>query len=125
MVKRIKKITEDKMKELQGFEEVMDLVVDEIEQVESKKSRRDNEKLTESYKISAFLESELNRHKKLDLLYAVKLPSKIKSDNTEALIENLEKSRIQLKHKLVHKYIENDSALNKNIELLFKRAFGG
>ncbi|EQC43084.1 hypothetical protein M899_0368 [Bacteriovorax sp. BSW11_IV] len=122
--KVVKRLDSDKMAELKGFEDVMDLILDENEKVEEKKRKRESDKLGEDHEIFNFLEFEVERQKRIDRFYAVKAPNKIKHDQSDKMVEKEVEHRFHLKNKLVLAMMETDSNLIQNLSLLFKHGFG-
>lgn len=122
--KIIKRLDSEKISELKGFEDVMDLILDEHEKIEEKKKKRENDKLSEGHDIYNFLEVESERQRRVDRFYGKKAPNKIKHDQSDKLIEKEVERKFHLKNKLMIDLVDKDSNLIENLSLLFKHGFG-
>jgi hypothetical protein len=119
MAKKKVLLRPSKRKELEGFEEVLDLVYGKDTQVVAR-SRRD---LTEDYQIYDFLEKENHRLQKLDRLYSDILKTEQRFSQIEKLLieqeENLAVSRDTLSKVLNDK----NSPMNSQLQKIFDTAF--
>ena len=124
MVKKIfRKLTPKQREDLEGFEDVVDIMFDINIDRTSKSSTKDNDTTSDSYELYNFLDTERNRLKKLDHLFGIIVPNIEINSQTIALIElqtqELEENRELATNIVNHK----DSIFFKNISELFNKAF--
>ncbi|MAF77432.1 MAG: hypothetical protein CME60_04665 [Halobacteriovoraceae bacterium] len=94
-------LTDHKQKELEGFEEVLDLIDNNGVEVKTRKK----EAQIEDYEIYDFLEKEVSRLEKLDQFFSVQMPLEKKYPQTKGLIQ---REMVEL-HLLKEEIIENSS----------------
>lgn len=123
MVKKTKVLSSEKIKDIEGFEEIMDLVLDEEEQIQAEHKRKELEKYNDTYKLYNFLENEVSRLEKMSQFFGTKLNNYKKFNQTRYISRKQETICSEAKKKLLKKIILNDSHLNKQLEILFNSLF--
>tara|TARA_R110000868_G_scaffold411568_1_gene705391 strand:- start:3325 stop:3714 length:390 start_codon:yes stop_codon:yes gene_type:complete len=119
MVKKVKKVSSDKMKELDGFEEVFDL----FEGTEFKEGSIDPRSGDDTFELYNFLENENMRLQLLDHLYSAKIKTLQKYPQSEKLTVEQHKKKFQILSQLVPLVSSHDSAFNEEMERLFNKAY--
>ncbi|CBW26275.1 hypothetical protein BMS_1412 [Halobacteriovorax marinus SJ] len=122
MVKK-KLISKEKLDEIKGFEEIMDLVIDEHEKLEVEKKQREAEKLNDSYLLYNFLEDEAHRLEKLSKFFGTKINNYKNFNQTSHILKKQDIQRKQIKKDLVEFQMSEYSPLNKHLEKLFNALF--
>lgn len=124
MVKKIfRKLTPKQREDLEGFEDVVDIMFDINIDRTSKSSTKDNDTTSDSYELYNFLDTERNRLKKLDHLFGIIVPNIEVNSQTIALIE-LQAQELEENRELATNIVNHeDSIFFKNISELFNKAF--
>ena len=121
MVKKKKVILpEKKVKELEGFEEVMDLVGQEGNDFASPKERKG---ALEDYEIFDFLEKESERLSKLDELFNKKMATIKSYPQLEKLVKKQEEEKNLIKDELSGRLMFENSPLHEKLGLWFDKVF--
>ena len=109
-------------KELDGFEEIIDIFKEDINP--SKQSNRKIDKLRpqDNYELYDFLGDEAKRLEKLHLLVTDKLKNLKENPQHDKIIETLLDKKTNLKHKLICQ-LDEDSLFFKEISKVFNQAF--
>ena len=123
MVKKKKILSKEKIQEIEGFEEIMDLVLDEEEQIQVEQKRKELEKYNDTYKLYNFLENEVKRLEKVSQFFGTKLKNYKKFNQTQYIAKKQDTICSEAKKKLLKEVIVNDSHLNKQLETLFNSLF--
>lgn len=123
--KKLKKlrISSDKMDQLQGFEHVVDLLIDENEKKEKEKTEKIRAKHGDSYELYNFLELENNRLNKLDQLFSYKAHNIIHYSQIAKLKKIQQNNLIKEKRKLLEKLLTQKSPYLANLEYFFNQSF--
>ena len=112
-------LDDKKRKELEGFEEALDL----INSSESEIKKNDKNQQIEDYEIYDFLEKENLRLEKLDHFFTTHLPIDKVYSQTKKLIEKEKKDVTLLREELVQEFIKSDSPLYSYLAQIYKAAF--
>ena len=112
-------ISDDKKKELEGFEDVFDLIDKVGVQVKTKKK----EVQIEDYEIYDFLEKEVTRLEKLDQFFTVQMPLEKKYHQTRGLIQKESTELHLIKDELIDKVSTPGSRLGLFLNDLIKRSY--
>ena len=123
MVKRKKIISKEKFKDIEGFEEIMDLVLDEEEQLQVEQKRKELEKYNDTYKLYNFLENEVKRLEKVSQFFGTKLKNYKEFNQTKHIAKKQETICSETKKDLLSHVVVKDSHLNKRLETLFNSLF--
>ncbi len=118
MAKKKIYLDEKKKKELEGFEDALDLINAGQTEIAT-----DNTQQIEDYEIYDFLEKENLRLEKLDNFFSTHLPIDKKYSQTKKLIEKEKKDVALLREELVREFSKPDSALNRYLAKIYKEAF--
>ncbi|OUR97151.1 hypothetical protein A9Q84_12555 [Halobacteriovorax marinus] len=118
-----KYFSKEKIKEMKGFEEIMDLVIDEEDQVEVEKKRKEIEKYNDTYQLYNFLENENARLEKLALFFGKKLNNYQKFNQTNLILEKQSTKCSDSKSELIKKLVREDSHINNSLSTLFNTLF--
>lgn len=116
-------LPKEKVEEIKGFEEIMDLVLDEQEQVEVEKKRKELERYNDTYQLYNFLENEISRLEKLSLFFGKKLANYKKFNQTELILEKQSNKCSDAKIDLIYKLTKEDSHINQSLSSLFNTLF--
>lgn len=119
MVKKIHRVSSDKMKELDGFEEVFDL----FEGTELKEGKIDPRSGDDTFELYNFLENENKRLQLLDQLYTSKIKTLKRHPQSAKLCKEQAIKKQQLLDQLVPYVASHDSAFNEEMERLFNKAY--
>jgi hypothetical protein len=122
MVKK-NKLTKKQLDELQGFEEIMDVVSEERTIADKELKRKEIEKFNDSFELYNFLEHEVNRVKKLDDFFSYKVPNLKNNPQTEELNFRQAEKKKHLKEELKKKIKTPGSAFQKNLKQIFDTVF--
>ncbi|EQC46041.1 hypothetical protein [Bacteriovorax sp. Seq25_V] len=123
MNKKTKLNLTPKMKEeLKGFEELIEGFLDEQEE-QKIKSQLSNDKNYDSYKNYNHLELERERVQKLSSMISRKIPNVIEHNMSGSIVEKLTSYNYNIKEEIVDEIKKFDSVFNKNIRVLFNKAF--
>lgn len=114
MVKKVK-VPPHKAKELEGFEEAMDLVTGEETILDAKKEQ------IEDYQIYDYLLKENDRLKKLDDLFSTKLKIMEKYDQIDSLIEQQNEAMSMAREEVISFLTVKNSPYQINMDQLFKK----
>lgn len=120
MSKKIGKhrISPQKMKDLEGFEDVLDLVYEERPTV-----KKGSESSSQSFETMAFLEEEEERLRRLETIFSSAIPNAMAHPQEDHVIAELVDQRDTLLNELTDHMIKSDSALNQNLNSIFKTIF--
>ena len=118
-----KKLSKKQMGELRGFEEVMDMVIEEKEVQFQEKKRKELEKFNDSFELYNFLENETLRIKKLDDFFSYKVPNIKANSQTEELNNRQEERKVHVKDELVNRIVDINSPFHFNLQQIFNLAF--
>lgn len=118
MAKKKIYLDDKKRKELEGFEEVLDLIDANKAEIKSDKNQQ-----IEDYEIYDFLEKENLRLEKLDHFFTTHLPIDKRYSQTKKLIEKEKKDVTLLREELIQEFIKSDSPLFKYLADIYKGAF--
>lgn len=123
MNKKTKLNLSPKMKEeLKGFEELIEGFLDEQDE-QKVKSQLSNDKNYDSYKNYNHLELERERVQKLSSMISRKIPNVIEHNMSGSIVEKLTSYNYNIKEEIVDEVVKFDSIFNKNIRVLFNKAF--
>ncbi len=112
-------LTDKKKRELEGFEDVLDLI--DNNGVEVKTSKKDAQ--IEDYEIYDFLEKEVARLEKIDQFFTVQMPLEKKYSQTKGLI-NKETAAVQdIKDEIIEIISKEDSNLAQFLNHLIQRSY--
>lgn len=120
MAKQIRRVSSDKMKELDGFEEVFDLFESSTEFKEGTIDPRSGDDTFELYN---FLENENKRLHLLDQLYSSKIKTLKRHPQSAKLLKEQLLKKQQLLNQLIPQVASHDSAFNEEMERLFNKAY--
>lgn len=123
MSKKNKILPKEKMVEIKGFEEIMDLVLDEQEQVQAEQKKKELEKYNDTYKLYNFLENEVSRLEKLSQFFGTKLNNYKKFNQTNYIANKQVVISEETKTNLVKRIIPADSHLNTQLKSIFDSLF--
>lgn len=122
MVKK-KIISKKALDEIKGFEEIMDLVVNEHEKLEVEKNQRESDKLNDSYVLYNYLEEEYHRLEKLSTFFGAKIKNYEEFNQTEHILLKQNQQKSQTKSDLADFQTKDRSPLNKHLEKIFNSLF--
>lgn len=112
------RISPQKMKELEGFEDVLDLVYEERPTV--KKSPEAN---SQTFETMAYLEEEEDRLRKMEVIFSGAIPNATDHPQEDFALAEIQDYRDMLLGELVTDLSKVGSALNRNLESFFKTLF--
>ena len=112
-------VNDNKKKELEGFEEVMDLI--NTNGVEVKISKKDAQ--IEDYEIYDFLEKEEGRLERLDRFFTVQMPIERKYSQTKALIKKESEEMHLIKDEIIEKISHPSSRLCDFLDNLISKTY--
>lgn len=115
-------LLEEKSTELKGFESIIEDFLEEQDEIKLK-NQISNDKNYESFKNFNHLELEKNRMKKLSSMIAKKIPNVIEHNQSDVIMEKFTVYNFNLRQEVVDEIKKFDSIFNKNIRLLFNKAF--
>ncbi len=122
MVKK-KIITKEKLDEMKGFEEIMDLVVNEHEKIEIEKKQRESDKINDSYHLYNFLEDEASRLEKLSKFFGTKINNFKNFNQTTHILKKQSQQKALTKSDLAEYEVRTNSPLNIQLGKLFNSLF--
>lgn len=122
MNKKIK-FNKNKMNDIKGFEEVMDLVLDENGQIEELKKRKELERYNDTYELYNFLENEKIRLEKIDDLFSKKVPNLLIHSQTKRLIQLSKEKKAEAICDLLNKVTPENSYFNQHMDSIYNGAF--
>lgn len=123
MLKKNKVVLPEKnLRELKGFEEVLDLIGQEGSEFTSPTETKRKGDL-EDYEIFNFLEKESSRLSKIDELINKKIATIKRYPQQEILLEKQEEEKNFLKDELTHRLMEVDSQLHHKYAKWFNSVF--
>lgn len=120
--KKKSNIFQNHEKEIVGFESVIEEFIQEQDEAKLK-AQISNDKNYDSFKNFNHLEMEKNRIQKLGSMITKKIPNVIEHDQSEAIMEKFTVYNFNLKQEVLDEIKKFDSTFNKNIRLLFNKAF--
>lgn len=109
-------------KDIVGFESVIEDFIQEQDEAKLK-AQISNDKNYDSFKNFNHLEMEKTRVKKLGNLISKKIPNVTEHDQSEAIMEKFTIYNFNLRQEILDEIKKFDSTFNKNIRLLFNKAF--
>lgn len=111
-------LSDKKQKDLEGFEDVLDLIGEKDAEI-----RSDKELQIEDYEIFDFLEKEILRLEKADAFFTTHLPIDKKHSQTKKLIEKEKGDVALLREELIDEIKREDSGLCQFLSNLFTKSF--
>lgn len=120
--KKKSNIFQNHEKEIVGFESVIEDFIQEQDEAKLK-AQISNDKNYDSFKNFNHLEMEKNRIQKLGSMITKKIPNVIEHDQSEAIMEKFTVYNFNIKQEVLDEIKKFDSVFNKNIRLLFNKAF--
>ncbi len=120
MVKKIgrHRISQQKMKELEGFEDVLDLVYEERPTV-----KKTAEAMSQTFETMAFLEEEEDRLRKMEIVFSGAIPNATQHPQEDFALAEIQDYRDMLEGEISTQLARPDSHLNNNLEIIFKTLF--
>jgi len=112
------RISQQKMKELEGFEDVLDLVYEERPTV-----KKSAEAMSQAYETLAYLEEEEERLRRLEVIFSSAIPNAIDHPQEDYAIAEIQDYRNMLLGELAIDMAKSDSPLNLGLEAIFKTIF--
>lgn len=112
------RLSPQKMKDLEGFEDVLDLVYEERPTL-----KKSTESTSQSFETMAYLEEEEERLRRLETVFSSAIPNAIAHPQEDYVLHDLSDTRETLLSELTAKMIKSDSALNQNLSAIFKTIF--
>lgn len=122
MVKK-KVISKEKLAEIKGFEDIMDLVVNENEKLEVEKKQRESDKMNDSYHLYNYLEDESARLEKLSKFFGTKINNFKNFNQTKHILDKQNEQRAIAKRDLAEYEMRTNSPLNIQLGRLFNSLF--
>lgn len=113
-------LTQEKMKDLAGFEEVLDLFFDGQKILTAQEARTHKD---DTFEIYSFLEKENSRLQQLDNLFSQQMNTHEFYGQTSDLCEQQALRLEQNKSQLIEVLSQEESPLQKNLSELFKKTF--
>ena len=117
------KLPEKKMKELHGFEDVIDGFMVEQEQKVSDKSKKEFDKGHDNYSIYDFLDLERKRLSQLETFFRLKLPNMKQNNQLDVLLKSQRDKRFLLKDDLIKRIKVENSNFIIQMRQLFDQSF--
>ena len=111
-------LSEKKQKDLEGFEDVLDLIGEKDAEIRSEKDLQ-----IEDYEIFDFLEKEILRLEKADSFFTTHLPIDKRYSQTKKLIEKERGDVALLREELIDDIKREDSSLCQFLSNLFSKSF--
>lgn len=111
-------LNDKKRKDLEGFEEALDLIGEKGSKVRNEKDLQ-----IEDYEIFDFLEKEILRLEKIDNFFTTHLPIDKRYSQTNKLIEKEHSEVALLREELVEKLSREGSELDQFMANLYAKAF--
>ncbi len=111
-------LSDQKKKDLEGFEEIFDLIGEENTEIRSEKEIQ-----IEDYEIFDFLEKETLRLEKIDHFFTTHLPIDKRYSQTNKLIEKEKGDVALLREELIDELRREGSGLYQFISNLFAKSF--
>ncbi len=118
MAKKKIYLSDEKKKELEGFEDALDLIAEKGSEINNEKELQ-----FEDYEIFDFLEKEILRLEKIDNFFTTHLPIDKRYSQTQKLIEKEHSEAALLREEIVEKMMREDSSLNHFMANLLQKAF--
>lgn len=110
-------LTDKKKKDLEGFEEILDLIGEKGPEI------RDKDQQIEDYEIYDFLEKENLRLEKLDQFFSTHLPLSKTHSQTAKLIEKEMEEIGLLREEIIDELERDESYINEFLKDLYIKAF--
>jgi len=120
----VKKAIENNPEDFKGFEEVVDILDFEDENIK-KKGGITQDKGVDSFHLYSFLDQELNRLNLLDQFFTFKFSNIEDYSPTEKLIQMQSIKLHQAREELTAMILEDDSTFLKRMEFLWNSSIGG
>jgi|GEM_PF-2368716 len=115
------KIPSDKLKDIKGFEEMLDIMDDD--DIKKMTKRGNEERRSDPNDLSEFLSTEEERLKKLDQFFKQKIQNITKPELVASLIATQKKELDRTKAELLIQVTPLDSVPNMYLSKLFNSAF--
>ncbi len=112
-------LTDHKKKELEGFQDVMDLI--DGNGIELKVSKKEAQ--IEDYEIYDFLEKEITRLEKLDRFFTVQMPIEKQYSQTKPLIQKESEEMHLIKDEIIEKISHPSSRLCDFLDDLISKTY--
>lgn len=122
MNKKKNNLSDRQKEDLRGFEDLFEEFLDDQDEAKLK-AQIANDKNYDSFKTYNHLELERNRIKKLSAMITRKIPNVIEHNQSEAIVDKFTTYNFHLREEIVDEIKKFDSTFNKNIRLLFNKAF--
>ncbi|GAB4010095.1 MAG: hypothetical protein Fur0010_01980 [Bdellovibrio sp.] len=113
-------LTQEKLKDLKGFEEVMDLLFDEKKVLSNQEIRANKD---DTFEIYSFLEKEIARLKQLDHFFSHQIRTHEFYSQTSVLCEKQTERIADSKSKITQILKKENSPLQVNLSHLFEKTF--
>ena len=111
------------MVDLKGFEDVIDVFLEEQEVIESDKSKISFEKSHDNYSIYDFLDLERKRLCEVENFFSIKIPNMNIHNQTKLLIKNQVEKKTFMKDDIVRRIKAEDSSFINQMRQIFDQAF--
>lgn len=121
--KKLSNLTDNQKKDLKGFEEVIDLVIEDGERKELERSKKEIEKHGDLHELYNFLENEKSRLSRIDSFFSSKIDNLGGNAQTKSLTKKQFLKIEQLKKTLLPKLVHSESVLQKQLRQIFNSAF--
>jgi len=118
-----KVISKNQQKDMKGFEEIMDLIIDDNEKLEVENQRRNADKANDSYQLYNFLEDESNRLEKLSQFFGTKINNFKDFNQTDFINQKQTEQKKRIKNDLANLQSNKNSPLNMHLGRLFNSLF--
>lgn len=116
-------LSAQKKKELEGFQEVLDLVNIDKEKATIEVNNNKKDMPIEDYQIYDFLEKEVARLEKLDQFFTVQMPLEKKYSQTKKLIQKESSELSVIKDEIIELTSQNESNLYNFLDDLIRRTY--
>jgi hypothetical protein len=117
------KIPRDQWEKLKGFDGLIELFLEEIEEKDSKKNKWKEDRNTDSLQIYNFLEYEIDRLIKLDIFLSKKIDNAIVHNQIDSLIIQQENQRVEYLQEIILLLKKKSSPFQQEIKNIFDSVF--
>lgn len=117
------RIDKNKAEELRGFEDVIDIILDEEEQKERAQTQKEIERYGDTYELYNYLESERERLEKINQFFSLKVANMQEYSQTAYLLAHQKDVRNRGRKELIEELKRENSLFIKQLNILFSKSF--
>jgi hypothetical protein len=118
-------LPKNQMDKLKGFEDVIDVFLQEQEQKDSESCNISFDKGHDNYSLYDFLDLERKRLSKIESFLSVKIPNIKTHNQSKIILKNQQDRKFQLREEVIKRIKTNNSSFVTQMRMIFDQSFKG